>query len=417
VIARRRRAGRGQGGLTLIELMITLALVSIAVGLTFRIFAASSVALRGQTRVSNLQQTLRSAKQLLATELRMAGYMSNVLVASVDANQGGFSGGSTPFFSPYRSSTNPNPPVIGNFVRPLAIVNSSTGPDMVRVVYADPSRCSLPVDSPATSANAWNPTQTVLKGTGCFQPGDLVVAALRLTLSDALPSGSGCVLRVTGMSNNVVQHGSAGGPWNTSTNNHCSFLNSPSVWNGGFVSFYHLNLRAYRVKPDDNRGVLQVSPSGAMVANDWVDVALGISDLQLAVRQLTDTDMLPPEDDPVPVEIFTWLSGENLEGALTDYEPGNGFRRKTTVTAVTLSLVGRADTDGPGTLNTPLLLGDPANASNNSLGDRDSEEVGRVTDTRSPLFGNNTFRSLTTMIDLRNLGTSAQEASVIVPAP
>ena len=73
------------------------------------------VSLRAQTRVANLQQTLRGAKAMIAADLRMAGYMTTKLIVRPDPTAGGFPGGGTTYTIGGNN--------IGYWMRPLAVLN------------------------------------------------------------------------------------------------------------------------------------------------------------------------------------------------------------------------------------------------------------------------------------------------------
>jgi len=61
-------------GVTLIELLVTLVICSIVVAGIYRVFIAQSKAYTVQDQVAEVQQTVRSALDILLRDLRMAGY-------------------------------------------------------------------------------------------------------------------------------------------------------------------------------------------------------------------------------------------------------------------------------------------------------------------------------------------------------
>ena len=61
-------------GVTLIELLVTLVISSIVVAGIYRVFIAQSKAYTVQDQVAEVQQTVRSALDILLRDLRMAGY-------------------------------------------------------------------------------------------------------------------------------------------------------------------------------------------------------------------------------------------------------------------------------------------------------------------------------------------------------
>lgn len=61
-------------GVTLIELLVTLVICSIVVAGIYRVFIAQSKAYTVQDQVAEVQQTVRSAMDILLRDLRMTGY-------------------------------------------------------------------------------------------------------------------------------------------------------------------------------------------------------------------------------------------------------------------------------------------------------------------------------------------------------
>jgi prepilin-type N-terminal cleavage/methylation domain-containing protein len=375
----RRRAGGA--GFSLLELMVTMALVGLTMAFVFRIFASSSVSFRAQSRIADIQQSLRSARSLLAEDLRMAGYMSRQLITRVDATSSGFAGA---------GSVHPaTGTAIGFWMRAVAIQNSSTGPDAIRVVYADGS-CSSPTLAPS------NASQVTVASVACFKVG-MVVAASYIGQKATRPAAAGCVLQVTSIDpiNNRLTF-AGGNIWNSTGNPHCGDMNLPGDWTtDGKMAIYPLVMHAYRIKPADARGVLQRSLTGGL-SNDWEDIAFGFTDLQLAARVAMDTDADGTADDA-----FEWRSGENMESPTLS-------GASSALVSLRFSLVGRAATDGVMAATTPSLLGE-GDADNNPLGDHDAEVIADITDPVSPVRGEFVFRFISTVVDLRNIGTGLLE--------
>jgi type II secretory pathway pseudopilin PulG len=69
-------AGRppGEGGFTLVELLIAMALSMVVLGAAFSAFTYQDKSYRGQAQVTEMQQNLRAAADLIAQDLQMAGY-------------------------------------------------------------------------------------------------------------------------------------------------------------------------------------------------------------------------------------------------------------------------------------------------------------------------------------------------------
>jgi type IV pilus assembly protein PilW len=63
-----------QKGVTLIELLVALAIFGIVIGAIYRLFIGQTRAYNVQDQVAEVQQTVRSAMDLMVRDLRMAGY-------------------------------------------------------------------------------------------------------------------------------------------------------------------------------------------------------------------------------------------------------------------------------------------------------------------------------------------------------
>jgi len=64
----------GEAGFTLLELLIAMALSLVVLGAAFSAFTYQDKAYRNQGQVTEMQQNLRAAADLIAQDLRMAGY-------------------------------------------------------------------------------------------------------------------------------------------------------------------------------------------------------------------------------------------------------------------------------------------------------------------------------------------------------
>lgn len=64
-------------GITLIELLVALVICGIVIAGTYRLFVAQSKAYTVQDQVVEVQQSIRSAMEILLRDLRMAGYDSD----------------------------------------------------------------------------------------------------------------------------------------------------------------------------------------------------------------------------------------------------------------------------------------------------------------------------------------------------
>ncbi len=394
------RTRGGQRGFSLIELMVSMAVAAIAVGFIFRIYATSSVAYRTQSQVAELQQALRTAKQTIAGELRKAGYFASAVNTAVDTGTGGTSPPTMTgtCASKHTSSGTTGGGAAAFSTPPVKIINSSTGPDEIHIAYAD-TNCMARI---ANGPNFTAAVTQVANGAqlSCFADGDVLVA---VRLSDGAcgsKRGWGCTLKVTGFAggsgpNPKLQHnpGGSGSPFNQPGNKQCEHI--ATDWSDGQTAFVKMRVEGYRIKPNDRRGVLQYSATAGAL-NDWQDLAFGFVDMQFAVQVFEDGDVTDADGDGNGA--YDWYSGENMENLTGE------------LLQVRMSLVARtvAEIEGPGTLRTPALDGD-GDPDNNPVGDRASVLIADYQSTpTSPYYGNFSYRMVSTVVDLRNLGVGRE---------
>lgn len=67
----------GQGGFTLVELMITILISSLVLGVAYTVFSSQQKSYSNQQSVVDIQQNLRAGIYYLTREVRMAGYSEN----------------------------------------------------------------------------------------------------------------------------------------------------------------------------------------------------------------------------------------------------------------------------------------------------------------------------------------------------
>jgi type II secretory pathway pseudopilin PulG len=357
----------GDGGFTLIELMVGLLTVSILTAGIFRVYADSSIGLRTQAKISELQQTLRAARQALIYDARMAGFFASDISSGVALS-------------------------------PLKITNNNNAPDSLLIAYADTS-CSAQVEP--GPGPPFNSAETNVTSVSCFQDGDVAVA-VRTKDVPGVPRGTSCTLKITGVQPGPkkIQHNPGqGAPFNTPGNAQCDALHpaaNPGAWKDGYTYFMRFQARAYRIKPNDDRGVLQMSPSGG-ASNDWQDLAFGIVDMQFAVRQYQPGDAVDADGDGDPQR--DWLSGENMEA---DQFAGNNVPIQLRITLLGRTLM---PVQGASGTQTYAITGSPVN--NNMLGDRPAISLPVPQNSVWPLSmykGDFVFRYTTTIVDLRNVG-------------
>jgi prepilin-type N-terminal cleavage/methylation domain-containing protein len=396
------RLGRigGQRGLTLVEIMVSMAIVGIAAALIFGVQMRMSSALSDQQKIAEVQQTLRSSAAVLSKELRQAGYLAN----SVYATPWGIGG------------TNP--------VSAVVIYNKKNGvTDEIHMQAADDKCYAHVCDSAGKicpkSGPAFNASETEVSDNSCFHDGDIAYAVH--VISPKL--GEGCVLAIThdpqnnaaGQNQKIQHNPGQGTPWNQPGNTQCDDLKS--VWNDGYTVFTRIRLRAYRIKPNDARGVLQVSPSGGNVANDWQDMALGIVNMQFAVRVWHCAANDYDKDGDAHRD---WFSGDNMTDVISTLSALESSASNPTpqLQMVSLTLVAKTTKPVNGTLvsEVPTLIDTNFDTSDtvhqyNRLSDMGAVSV-PSTDTTSMYYGDVVYRTFTTTIDLRNVGVNPDPKNI-----
>ncbi|HUL36254.1 MAG TPA: PilW family protein [Thermodesulfobacteriota bacterium] len=70
-------------GITLIELLVVLVLTGLVIGGIYRVFVAQTRAYTVQDQVVEVQQSIRSAMEILLRDLRMAGYDNDSLTSKI----------------------------------------------------------------------------------------------------------------------------------------------------------------------------------------------------------------------------------------------------------------------------------------------------------------------------------------------
>ena len=358
----------GQAGFTLTELMVAVVisgLVAIAI-----LSAQSQLmsAFRAQQTVGESQQSGRAAAEVVGRDLRMAGYLFSDGLSVALTTEGG-----TKRAFPQLAITNGDP--------------TSENSDVVTIAYADTSaRTTIP-----TTAAVYSDPTTLVDSTAGFAVGDLVVAT---------NTNMGCVMRITSMTATSFGHASAGVglPWNTSTNAACADI--AGVWNDGTTEVSRLLLRTYRLRPGDRRGVLEMSPSGMVSLNDWIELGTGLIDLQLAMRVREPGDTFDADGDGDPT--VDWYSSDRMETALTGSPPLPAPQKAPLALRISVVTSGDQADPTPETVTPPLC--DPARVDYNELGDHCSAPISGFT-SGSRYYRAAALRKSAQLIDLRNLGT------------
>lgn len=381
VLARLARLRR-QAGFTLIELMIAMIVASILIAMSFSIYTRMSVAYRAQQDVSELQQTLRAAKMKLSKDIRAAGYL---IPNGFERNNGG----------------------VAEHVDSLIVTNNTDlgdntfSTDEIRVYYAD-------ADAIAVIQSRLSGTEVTVDDGGDFDVGDLVVftrpnyIASPTTGAANIITYDACLVRITAIAGTTpatVTFGTTGAPFNSAANTHCSdasILNFSDMILRAPVMYRFVG-RAYRIEPtlaNRRTGILQMSPSGGLIANDWQIMGVGFTNLQLAVRYFEDADAVDADGDTDPTR--DWYSGSVLPvaGAIP--------------IELSLSLEVRPirELDVVPTAATPSFIESGGVVNHNRIGDWDSVTLFGVADGARPTQyrGNHIYRWSTSSVDIRNMG-------------
>ena len=157
---RSRSLRRVARGFTLVEVMISLVVSALLLGLILEIWGRMSLALRGQQNVAELQQILSSAHAVIEGDLRQAGFQ---------IPDGFFRAGDVALH------------------QPVEIIDDADGfgPDQLRVHAADASAMARVTDFNGTADNVNDPfTMLTVDSAVDFVPGDLAVI---VKAQDGLP--------------------------------------------------------------------------------------------------------------------------------------------------------------------------------------------------------------------------------------
>jgi len=388
-------AGRGhRAGFTMVELMISLVISSLLVGMILSIFMRMSTAYRTQQHIAELQQILTSAQDLIQRDVRQAGFQMPDGFRIVGAagvhpaielrdNAGGF------------------------------------GPDELHVFYADASAqakvmvmASLDV-TPFTTFTVDDPDR--------FDDNDVVLISNH-SISTNVGAAVATVVRFEACVVQLQQIAGAaftvrtGGTWGDPNNNQCDAMRAKHVGAVTNTMVYRFRARGYRVDPTRRSlAVLQLSPTGGLVPNDWQDLGIGFTDLQLASRwyEDEDADVTLKAGDTADVDndpLREWYS-DNVQDARTSFvlltaptDPSPTARSLLMELRVSLAVRTSHKLDTIGSSQTPAFI-DAARPANNDLGNRAAVTLAGVADGARPeeLRGDHLYRYSTVGSDTRNL--------------
>lgn len=378
---------RGERGFTLIELMIGMLLSAIIVVFVFAASGKMATAYQTQNQITDVQDTLRSVSALIAGDLRQAGFLTS---------------------DGFRTAAWGTPTTV---VPALSIDNNAggIGPDSINIYYADASASGRVV-----SMDSANRQYADVEHPDGFAAGDMAVLVNGQVEKDSSSGAvigvayTSCVVKVTAIDSGDPArfHFTSDGGLNTSDNSQCTEVST--ILSGGGSSstaIYRFVGRSYRIDPsrrDD--GVLQGSLTGGLVANDWTDLAVGVSNLQFATRYY-EPNSTGADPDGDGDDTHNWYSADNQETT----DPTGTRTAGAIPDEVSVSLESRTTSLVNGiTSATSAPLSDSAHPDNNSLGDWPAVQLAGVADADRPdgYTGDHVYRWNTVSIELRNMGAT-----------
>jgi hypothetical protein len=347
----------------------------------------------------------------------------------------------------------------------VQIVNSATGPDELRIFYAD-ADAQARVSEKVPALPTAGVTGLRVDEAAQFQNGDRIV--LVHVDRDGLPNPRGapvvtpngtvtqdsdgavianlaqydtCVLQITGIVQNPaptedVITVSEAPPWGAAGNPHCAAASVVGAVDDETQStmIYLFVGSAYRVDPSNDiarrqLSVLQRSPTGGLIANDWQDLGIGFTDFQVASRwfdavptaithgaacdqTVADPSNVDDTNDSDNDGRREWYSGNHQSVLTTAYTPVVcpalfPIQQKLFLTEITISLALRTSrpVEGIASGSTPAFI-DTARVDNGQVGDHPAFDLAGTPDASRPdeLKGNNVYRYTTVRVDVRNIG-------------
>ena len=396
-----RRRAPGRRGFTLIELMIALTISALLVGMILSIFTRMSTAYRTQQYVADLQRTLTAAHDVVQHDVRQAGF--------------GLPDG-------WKKSGS-------QLVRPAVEIRDHTStPDELHVFFADSSAQSRVRTIDTNPGNAFSTLNVDNRDN--FAVGDVVVITNYRPDAIGLPPNQivvsrfrACVGQLAAIADDVngTDDGftlRTDGLWGEAQNDQCDEVRASHPTSGVVAGqpstmVYRFVARGYRIDPNRRAlGVLQLSPSGGLF-DDWQDLGLGFTDLQIASRWFegedddasgrATADTLDVDTDPAR----DWYSGAEQDALSAGTLAWDDRRSLLTEVRLTLVVRTRQNLQAVGAARTPNLI-DAARPNNNDLGNRAAITLSGVPDaSRSEeLRGDAIYRYATVGSDVRNLAVA-----------
>ncbi len=275
------RASR-ERGITLVELMVAMLVTSLLLVFLLTVQTQLSQGFRGQSVASEVNSNMRMAAGAIRRDLAHAGYLlpaGQVEVApDIDPDS---------LLQGFRVRNDPY----------------GDGPDELHMIFGDDGQLALINGIQSQAANV----QIDIDDPSTFDDGDIVILS---SLSAA------CLLKVTGTNPEFVTVNPSGAPFNdsgdgTTPNPHCDNLRQ-AIIDEEPSHIYRFTGRSYRIDPErPEAGVLQMSPSGGLVPDDWVNVGVGFTNLQVATRYFEEGRTVDLDGDGDPER--NWYSGDNQE--------------------------------------------------------------------------------------------------------
>ena len=326
-----KRRLHGEGGFTLIELMIGLLISTILVYFLFSIQSKMTRSFRSQNTAADVTASLSATRNHLANEIRMAGFAipGGVVGMSRHFTQTVSAGGTPPASTVSAITFNEASDVVGGDP------GTSWGLDEIRIIYGNPEDSGRQLSEMqlggGASGNLYKSHVKIVPvaddddPTGPPLPHDFVArqGTTRGSLLLLASRSNACVVETTtidvGASGDDVLNfddlnntppgsfnTSSPTPYNYYTNDHCDEV-AVDFAAGKPVTVMKAVTRKYRINValQPGQGVFQVSDKfDYQVDTDWTDLAYGLTNMQFAVKYEN------PNAAPAPTA--TWASDTDL---------------------------------------------------------------------------------------------------------
>jgi hypothetical protein len=326
-----RCARRREGGLTVVELLITLAIASGVSAATFIFFAGQQKIYEVQTEILNLQQNLWASMETLARYTRVSGAGMLGCVRPDSDGPGGPDQGDPVPGGDAMPQTGLRVWLDPNFLRvpPLWIKNGANGaPDIITIAYGESASGTFKDATLALDVDQSTDDIVTLAGeSNSFRALEFAL----LVDSGQTNMDRGCMLfqiSAIDIATNTLQHSAAASPWNTLANvaPMVPFIfdgdtiptNNPT---GGVRSFGQLTFVQFAI---DSTGAPAVPPRltmNVLTGGDGPQVlAEGIEDMQIAYA----CDLQPATPDGIlteGVDAAARLTDEWTYNHASDVEP------------------------------------------------------------------------------------------------